>query len=99
MSTTLTSKMFLTPFRFKHNNDVTWMLSSSQYKAGEHGALQASVERMVTVDLPPDFNPVAAEVSSLQEQKAQALEAYQRTVAELNDRLSKLLAITNEVEA
>ena len=96
---TLTSKMYLTPFHFRHNSDVTWILSSSQYKTGEHGALQASVERIVTVDLPENFNPVAAEVASLQEQKTQALEAYQRTVAELNERLSKLLAITNEVPA
>lgn len=97
--TTITQKMYLTPFRWKHSPDVSWMLSGSKYKAGEHGALMASVERTVTVDLPEGFNADAAEVAALNEQKAQALEAYQRTVAELNERLSKLMAIANEVEA
>lgn len=97
----LTSKMYLTPFRFSHcaTGDITWMLCSLQYKAGEHGALCASLERTVTVDLPEDFNPVAAEVASLKAQKARALEAYQRTLCELNERLSKLQAIANEVTA
>jgi hypothetical protein len=96
---TITQTLYLTPFRFKHHQEVTWMLSGSNYKASEHGALIASVERKVTVELPENFNPVAAEVASLQVQKTKALEAYQRTVAELNDRLSKLLAITNEPAA
>lgn len=95
----LTFKMYLTPFRFSGSDDVTWMLSESNYKCSEHGALQASVERIVTVDEPPAFNVTAAEVAALQAQKAQALEDYQRTVSQINERLSKLQAITNEVEA
>lgn len=96
---TLTFEMYLTPFRFRRSDDVTWVLSSSNYKSGEHGALQASVERIVTVDEPPAFNVTAAEIAALNAQKAKALEDYQRTVAELNERLSKLQAITNEVTA
>ena len=96
---TLTNKMYLTPFKYGNCQDVTWLLSSSQYKHGEHGALHASYERTVTVDLPDDWNPVAAEVESLRIQKATALADYQRTVAQLNERLSKLLAITCEATA
>ncbi len=47
--------------------------------------------------LPLDWNVVAAEVASLEEQKLTALAEYQKSMASINDRLSKLLALTNEV--
>ena len=53
-------------------------------------------EQTVTVEVPEDFNPVPAQVAALEKAKAEALAAYQKTVGELNDRLSKLLALTNE---
>lgn len=53
----------------------------------------------VTYDVPADWNPVAAEVATLEAQKKQALEDFQRTVAQINERLSKLQAITSEVTA
>ena len=53
----------------------------------------------VTIEVPDDFNPVPRQVAALEAAKAEALAAYQRTVAELNERLSKLLALTNEVDA
>ena len=49
----------------------------------------------VEVDIPDDFNPIPAQVAALEKSKRDAMDAYQRTVAEINDRLSKLLAITN----
>jgi hypothetical protein len=53
----------------------------------------------VAVDVPPDFNPVPAQVAALEAAKAKALAEYQKSVAEINERLSKLLCITNEVPA
>lgn len=47
----------------------------------------------VTYDVPADWNPVADEIAKLQAQKKQALEDFQRTVAQINERLSKLQAI------
>ena len=41
-------------------------------------------------------NIVAAEVSCLEAQKAAALAAYQKSVAAINDSLSKLQALTND---
>jgi hypothetical protein len=98
---TIKAKLYLTPFNFSHMKpgEVHWSLTGSEYKAGEHNAMCASFPRHVTVELPEDFNPVAAEVDALQARKAKALEDYQRTVAQINDRLSKLQAITNEVES
>ena len=51
----------------------------------------------VTVEIPDKFNPVPAQVSALNAAKAKALNDYETTVAQINERLSKLLAITNDV--
>jgi hypothetical protein len=50
----------------------------------------------VTVEVPDNFNPVPAQVAALEAEKSKALAAYQKTVADINERLSKLLAITHE---
>ena len=53
-------------------------------------------EQSVTVEVPDNFNPVPAQVAALEEEKRAALAAYQETVCRINERLSKLLAITHE---
>jgi len=53
----------------------------------------------LSVDVPDDFNPTAKQVAALEREKQEALRLYQSTVAQINERLSKLLAITNEVSA
>ena len=47
-------------------------------------------------ELPNGWNPVTAEVAGLEAKKAAALDAYQKSVAAINDRLSKLQALTND---
>ena len=54
-------------------------------------------ERQVEIDLPDDFNPVPAQVRALEAEKAEALAKYQRSVAEINERLANLTAIGCEV--
>lgn len=56
-------------------------------------------EHSFTYEVPAGWNPVAVEVAALEDQKKKALEDFQRTVAQINERLSKLQAITNEVTA
>lgn len=57
-------------------------------------------EQTITIDIPDDFDPVPGQVAALRQKQAEALEKYQRTVAEINERLQKLLAIENKpVEA
>lgn len=48
--------------------------------------------------LPADWNPVETQIRSIEAAKAQAAEAFQRQVVKLNHRLSKLQALTNEVQ-
>lgn len=42
------------------------------------------------------FNPIPGQVAAIEQAKRDALAAYTKTVAELNEQLSKLLAITND---
>lgn len=56
-------------------------------------------EHEITLDVPADWNPVAAEVAQLEAEKRGAIEDCRATVSRINERLSKLQAITNEVAA
>src|SRR5260370_24404741 len=49
----------------------------------------------VTVEIPDDFNPIAAEVFSLEAQKKAVREQFHRNTAELNEKISKLLSLEN----
>lgn len=48
-------------------------------------------------ELPDNWNPIAAEIAGLHAQQAAALSSYQSAVAKINERLSKLQALTNDV--
>lgn len=53
----------------------------------------------VDVVIPDDFDPVPKQVAALEAEKLEALKAYQKSVADINERLAKLQAIGNEVPA
>jgi hypothetical protein len=55
-------------------------------------------EHAFAVEIPDGFDPVPGQVAALRQKQAEALELYQRTVAQINERLQKLLAITNQAE-
>lgn len=93
-----TSTVYLTAWQFGSTKpgDVMWQISTHRFDPGTKGVL-GQWPHEITVPLPDDFNPVAAEVASLEAQKLQALQQYQTSVAVINERLSKVLALTNEV--
>jgi hypothetical protein len=74
---------------------VSWRLRGWKPEADSSGDTVAVIEHEVVID-EPVVNVVAAQVAALEAAKTKALEAYQKTVAELNERLSKLQAITYE---
>lgn len=47
----------------------------------------------VTVEVPDNFDPVPRQVAALEAEKLKALEAYQKSVADINRRLSELQAL------
>ena len=61
------------------------------------GRIVASTE--VAFEVPDDMNPVAMAIEELEAEKAEAADKFRRTMAAINDRLAKLQAISNEVQA
>lgn len=52
----------------------------------------------IEVDVPDNFDPTGKVIAALEAKKLKALEAYQGLVAEINERISKLQAITYDAE-
>lgn len=73
-----------------------WRPTVKDYKGADSESLIFIREISIDVDVPDDFNPLPIQVAALEAQKLAALEKYQQEVAEINERLSKLQAITYE---
>lgn len=78
-----------------YTHTTVWRPECWPCKVDEHDTRVFIGEQTVDVDIPDDFDPVPGQVAALKAKQAEALELYQRTVAEINERLQKLLAITN----
>lgn len=51
-------------------------------------------EQQIEIEVPDGFDPRAQQIAALEAQKRKAAADYQRTVNEINERISKLQAIT-----
>ncbi len=56
-------------------------------------------EMDVEIDVPDDFNPIPGQVEALEKKKRQLKAEFARQMMEIEDSISKLLCITNEVES
>jgi hypothetical protein len=56
-------------------------------------------EQEVEIDVPDGFDPRAKQVAALQRQRGRVMAEYQKTVDEINERISNLQAITYTGEA
>ena len=94
--TTIIIKGHMLAYHFKHmpDGEVHWTFDVYGGRTLSDELL-AAIPHEFAFD-PPEINVVAQQVAGLEAAKAKALADYQKTVAEINDRLSKLLAITNE---
>jgi hypothetical protein len=50
-------------------------------------------EQDVEIEVPENFDPRQSEVAALEARKIKAMADYQKTVTEINDRISKLTAL------
>ena len=81
---------------YRYDDDYrikSWIPELWSCKVAENENRVFIEEQQFTVDIPDDFDPIPGQVAALEEKKREALAEYQRTVAEINDRLSKLQAI------
>jgi len=97
---TVQIKGHLVAYHWDHQEEGEVHWSFSVHHDGKlSGAEVMLIPHTFQAEVPDHVNVVAGMVQSLEEAKKQALKDYQATVAKINERLSKLLAITNEVSA
>lgn len=98
--TTVTQKLYVfLEHGYDYENgdfEARWRPRILCYKGDDTDERIFVKEQMVTFESPDDFDPTAAQLAALESAKAEALRQYQERVAELNDRISKLQAITHE---
>ena len=96
---TITKTVYLIAyhFAFQAPEQVSYGMSESAPALGD-GVIGVWPHR-VTLPFPKDWNMHAAQVAALEAEKQQAIAAYQATVASINERLGKLLALSNEAAA
>jgi hypothetical protein len=94
--TTITIKGHMLAYHFNHMDPghVHWSFMTSHSGKLDDETI-AAIPHEFTVEV-PELNVIACQVAGLEAAKAKALAAYQAKVFEINERLSKLLAITNE---
>lgn len=56
-------------------------------------------EQVLEVDVPEGFNPIPNQVAAIKEERAKMVAQHVANLAAINERLAKLLALTNEVTA
>ena len=54
-------------------------------------------EQEIEVEVPDDFDPRAQQIAALVLQKQKVMADYQKTVTEINDRISRLQAIEHSI--
>lgn len=97
MQVTIKGQLVAHHYDFMEPGALAW--SFSQYSnAKVEGECVAVVPHVIEFEA-PDLNIIAAQTQALEASKAAALAEYQQKVAHINERLSKLQAITNEVAA
>ncbi len=76
----------------------TWRPAFKEYKPEDDAERIFIRNETIELDAPDDFDPVPKQVAALEREKAEALAEFQAKVADINERLSKLQAITFEGE-
>lgn len=91
----ITIKGHMVGYHFKSmraDEPLYWAFSTASSGALSDEVL-ASFPHEFEVDVPDEFNVVAAKVAGIEAEMKRAAEDYQKTVADLRARLSKLQAI------
>jgi len=103
MSNERTVKLKLEGFVYEHvsryDGEKSYHLLSSPDSSDEDWALVGPLSLPVDYPIPDGWNPTATKVAALEREREEVKAEFARTVADLNERISKLQAITYEPEA
>lgn len=81
------------------NFEKQWRPRVMHYKGDDAEDRIFIREMPIEVEVPDDFDPIPKQVAAMEAEKRAALAEYQQKVAEINERLSKLQALTFDSEA
>lgn len=76
--------------------EKSWVPKLRSYKSEDCEDSIFLHEMSVEIEAPDDFDPIPKQTAALEQLKRDALDEYQCRVAEINERLSKLQALTYE---
>jgi hypothetical protein len=102
MSNERIAKLKLEGFVYEHvryDGEKSYHLLSSPDSSDEDWSLVGPLSLLVDYPIPAGWNPTAAKVAALEKEREEVKAEFARTVADLNERISKLQAITYEPEA
>jgi hypothetical protein len=99
MSNARTVKLegFIYEVKFHEGDEPSYSLLFSDDAGDKYYTLIGPVS--FEYEIPPDWNPTAAKVAALEKEREEVKAEFARRVADLNERISKLQAITYEPEA
>ena len=77
--------------KYPWEDKAEYVVFSHRMDDDEHRAYIG--EQQIEIDVPDGFDPRAQQIASLEEKKRKVAADYQRTVDDINERISKLQAI------
>ena len=89
MKVKITAHIYFSQFSFEKTGKYFVM-----YTKMEDSEYQIYVgEQEIEIEVPDNFDPRAQKIAALEKQKVRVMADYQKTVDQINDRISKLQAI------
>jgi hypothetical protein len=89
MKTTLTMHLYYRKYQW--DDEGNFELYPCQFDDNEHCSYVG--ERQVEIEVPDNYDPRAQQIAALEKKKKQVMADYQKTVTEINARISNLQAL------
>lgn len=88
IKTTVHVHYYKSPWDTKGNFEVF------SFKAPDDESRTYVCEQEIEIEVPDDYDPRAQQIAALEKKKQRVMAEFTKTVTEINDRISKLQAIT-----
>jgi hypothetical protein len=77
--------------KYEWDNEGTYQVYS--FKASDDDTRTFVCEQQIEVEVPDNYDPTAQQIAALEAQKARAMSDFNKTVMDINTRISKLQAL------
>jgi len=77
--------------KWEWEDEAQYILYS--YPMGDTASITYICEQEIEIEVPDNYDPRAQQIAALEKEKQKVMADYQKTVTEINDRISKLQAL------